>query len=217
MQTQQNRCERIPESRPLRDPISKTPNPFAGVDLAPFDPLPVILKRRSCRRFNGGSLQRKTVEDMLAYALRSDEGEWRLAPESCELHLIALAVEGMRPGIYQLEGTSREWVLRQQGDFREACHHVCLGQELASSAALMLVTTANMATLTEKFGDRGYRYACLDAGLVGERINLFAVQSGLGSTGIGGYFDDMANEMLNAPLEQGILYITLAGISDEPD
>lgn len=215
MQIQQNRCERIPESRPLRKPVPRPPNPFAGVDTDPFDPLPVILKRRSCRRFNGGSMQRKTVEDMLAYALRSDEGEWRLAPGACELHLIALAVEGMRPGIYRLDGDSREWVLRSQGDFREACHHVCLGQELAAQAAFMLVTTADMAALTEKYGDRGYRYACMDAGILGERINLFAVQAGFGSTGIGGYFDDMANEMLEAPLEQGILYITLAGVSDE--
>jgi hypothetical protein len=54
----------------------------------------------------------------------------------------------------------------------------------------------------------------MDAGQIGERINLWAVQLGLGSSGIGGYYDDLANELLGAPLAHGILYISLVGVPE---
>ena len=91
---------------------------------------------------------------------------------------------------------------------------MCLGQALANECAFALVHTADLASLTGTYGDRGYRYACMDAGQIGERINLWAVHAGLGSSGIGGYYDDQANELLDIPLTHGILYITLAGVPE---
>jgi nitroreductase len=92
---------------------------------------------------------------------------------------------------------------------------MCLGQDLAAECAYALVYTADLAALAGTYGDRGYRYACLDAGQIGERLNLWAVHQGLGSSGIGGYYDDQANELLAAPLAQGILYISLVGVPEE--
>jgi hypothetical protein len=91
---------------------------------------------------------------------------------------------------------------------------MCLGQDLASECAFALVHTADLAALAEDYGDRGYRYACMDAGQIGERLNLWAVHQELGSSGIGGYYDDQANELLEAPLAHGILYITLVGVPE---
>ena len=52
----------------------------------------------------------------------------------------------------------------------------------------------------------------MDAGQIGERINLVCQHLGLGTSGIGGYFDDLINQTLDLPLTQGILYMTTVGV-----
>jgi hypothetical protein len=91
---------------------------------------------------------------------------------------------------------------------------MCLGQNLASECAFVLVYTSDLAELTGDYGDRDYRKACMDAGQIGERLNLWAVHQGLGSSGIGGYYDDQANELLAAPQSYGIPCITLVGVPE---
>jgi nitroreductase len=62
-----------------------------------------------------------------------------------------------------------------------------------------------------RFGDRSYRYLHLDAGHLGQRLNLAAVRLGLGASGIAGFFDDRVNEVLGIPVEEAILYLTTLG------
>ncbi|MFN3428693.1 MAG: nitroreductase family protein, partial [Candidatus Sericytochromatia bacterium] len=61
------------------------------------------------------------------------------------------------------------------------------------------------------YGDRAYRYLHLDAGHLGQRLNLAAIRMGLGVSGIGGFFDDQVNELLGIPEREAVLYITTLG------
>ena len=85
----------------------------------------------------------------------------------------------------------------------------------ANGITFALIYTADMEALVSDYGDRGYRYACMDCGVIGERIQLWAVHRELGSSGIGGYYDDLANELLELPLSHGVLYLTVVGVPDE--
>ena len=53
-----------------------------------------------------------------------------------------------------------------------------------------------------RYGDRAYRYLHLDAGHLGQRINLAAIRLGLGVSGIGGFFDDQVNDVLGIPEDE---------------
>ncbi len=217
MQVQQNACERIYRDQPLRPPVAP-PSAGARFDAAGFNPQSVILRRRSTRKFNGGSLLLKDAEDMLRYAFRPAGmigPSPLLAPGQLEFNLAVFAVEGRAPGIYSLESETLVWNLKKAGDFREELRGVSLGQDLASECSWALIYTADIPRLVSVYGDRGYRYACMDAGQIGERIQLWAVHRDLGSSGIGGYYDDLANELLGLPLTHGILYITLVGVPEE--
>jgi SagB-type dehydrogenase family enzyme len=214
MQVQQNACERIRSEKTLRP---APPGPCGGPAFSvpkDFNPLKTILNRRSCRKFNGGSLALDRLREMLAYTFRSAGSPWCLASDRLEFHLVALGVDGLEPGVYRLRASTLELTLHRSGDFRSEAYFMCLGQDLANECAFALVHTADLAPLAEAYGDRGYRYACMDAGQIGERINLWAVHAGLGSSGIGGYYDDQANELLDIPLSHGILYITLVGVPE---
>lgn len=228
MQVQQNACERIHKAETARVRVSGLPSAVPGAPRAVpgspqgvpfepsgFNPLKTILQRRSCRKFTGASISLAQTRDCLAFAFRQEGAPWSLAPGVLDFHLVALGVEGLESGVYRLDPTTLALSAARLGDFRSESLFMCLGQELAMECAFVLVHTADLASLVEAYGDRGYRYACMDAGQVGERLNLWAVHKNLGSSGIGGYYDDQANELLEIPLSHGILYISLVGVPAE--
>ncbi|NJO94245.1 MAG: SagB/ThcOx family dehydrogenase, partial [Hydrococcus sp. RM1_1_31] len=53
-----------------------------------------------------------------------------------------------------------------------------------------------------------YRYLHMDAGHLGQRLNLAAIYLNLGASGIGGFFDDQVNEVLGIPEDEAVIYIT---------
>ena len=214
MQVQQNACERIRSEAP-RAPIA-LPCGGPAFALPPgYNPFQTIRRRRSCRKFTGSPVSLDRIREILAYAFRSEGAPWCLAPGRLGFHLVALGVEGLEPGVYRLDPVTLGLSLQRPGDFRSETYFICLGQDLASECAFALVHTADLTALAGAYGDRGYRYACMDAGQIGERLNLCAVHQGLGSSGIGGYYDDQANELLNLPLSEAILYISLVGVPAE--
>ncbi|MBW8889927.1 MAG: SagB/ThcOx family dehydrogenase [Fibrobacteres bacterium] len=213
MQVQQNACERIRSEKP-RAPVSGACGGPAFPLPSRYSPFKAILSRRSCRKFTGASVTLDQVREALAYAFRPEGAPWCLAPGQLGFHLVALGIKGLEPGVYELDPATLGLTERRRGDFRSETYFMCLGQDLASECAFALVHTANLAALAEVYGDRGYRYACMDAGQIGERLNLWSVHQGLGSSGIGGYYDDQANELLKAPLAHGILYISLVGVPE---
>ena len=52
----------------------------------------------------------------------------------------------------------------------------------------------------------------MDAGHLGQRINLAAIHLNLGVSGIGGFFDDNVNEILGIPEDEAVVYITTLGV-----
>ena len=52
----------------------------------------------------------------------------------------------------------------------------------------------------------------MDAGHLGQRINLAAINLKLGVSGIGGFFDDNVNEILGIPEDEAVVYITTLGV-----
>lgn len=225
MQVQQNSCERIRSAEglrpPVRGPCGGPPFPHAPSHTLVRPPTPAfnvlktILNRRSCRKFNGHSVALSQLRENLAFAFRREGGSWCLASDQLEFHVVALNVDGLESGVYRFHPATLALDSQRVGDFKSETLFLCLGQELAAESAYVLVHTADLAALADAYGDRGYRYACMDAGQIGERMNLWAIHQGLGSSGIGGYYDDQGNELLGLPLSHGIIYISLVGVPEE--
>jgi nitroreductase len=89
---------------------------------------------------------------------------------------------------------------------------LCLGQELGGNAAAVIFHTTDLARAVKRQGERAYRYLHLDAGIIGERLDLAALAEGLGASGIGGFFDDHVTDLLGIPKEQAVVYITTIGV-----
>ena len=61
------------------------------------------------------------------------------------------------------------------------------------------------------WGARGYRYAMLTAGRLGQSIYLGATALGLGSCGIGALYDGEARDILGLNQKSCLLYLVAAG------
>lgn len=176
-----------------------------------------ILRRRSNRQLTAGPVPVEELSALLADSYESwptdgDEGRrvW-LAAADLETYVVVQRVTGLEPGVYRFDPAAKTLTPVQAGQFDRVSHEVTLGQDLAKDAAAVIIHTADLDQVVERFGDRGYRYLSLDAGHVGQRMNLAAVRLGLGVSGIGGYFDDLGCDLCKLPRDRAIVYITCVG------
>ena len=83
----------------------------------------------------------------------------------------------------------------------------------SGNAHATLIMTAHQQRIGFPDGDRGYRYANLDAGMLGGRVYLQTVGLNLGCCGIGAYFDDEVSELIGvSPDEELVVYLAAIGV-----
>jgi len=173
-----------------------------------------LIRRRSTRRFTGGSLDLSDISRVLDFGHRAlSPGRARFLQSGSLLstYLVCHRVDGLKPGAYRYLSGEHQLAPVVEGDLRVCSLDYCLGQDLAGDAAALVVHCADLATAVEVFGDRAYRYLHLDAGFIGQQMNLAATHLGVGVSGIAGFFDDEVNDALRLPATEAIIYITVLG------
>jgi SagB-type dehydrogenase family enzyme len=158
---------------------------------APHDSLERVIKRRgSARYFGAEPIPTGVLSDILERATGGIPTDY--APEGSrrvEIYLIANAVEGLEPGAYVWD--SGDFRLLRRGNLRREAGYLCLEQPLGATAAATLFLMADLGSVFESFGDRGYRAAQLEAGTVGGKIYLGAYSWRWGATGLTFYDDEV--------------------------
>ncbi|HAT12881.1 MAG TPA: SagB-type dehydrogenase domain-containing protein [Microcoleaceae bacterium UBA11344] len=194
-----------------------TPSIPWGVNLENLEN--TILKRRSTRSYTGASLSLGELLVLLDFTYQphhyTDQG-LDGSPDYFDLSLIETflavsGVNGLEAGCYYYAPKAQELRQIRFKNFRRELHYLCLGQELGRDAGVLLFHTADLKKAVGKYGDRVYRYLHMDAGHLGQRLNLAAIQLRLGVSGIAGFFDDKVNEVLGIPADEAVVYITTLG------
>jgi SagB-type dehydrogenase family enzyme len=173
-----------------------------------------IAARRSTRAFRRTAVPKAALFRVLAHAYPTPPRHL-FAPELLETFLVAADVDGVPSGSYFYESSPRRLVERVLGDYGQTLHHLGLGQDIFVDAAAVLIHAVDLTRAVARYGDRAYRLALLDAGHVGERLNLAALREGFGASGCGGYFDDEMNRVLKIPESRAVVYITVLGTPAE--
>ncbi len=183
-----------------------------------------ILKRRSTRAYNGANLTLEELKALLDFSYQPQhylEQGLGSSPDYFDLSLIEtfIAVSGvddLEEGCYYYAPKAQELRQIRFKNFRQELYYLCLGQELGRDAAAVVFHTADLGKAIAQEGDRAYRYLHMDAGHLGQRINLAAIHLDLGVSGIGGFFDNQVNEVLGIPPDEAVLYITTLGRPRRP-
>ncbi|NJR69138.1 MAG: SagB/ThcOx family dehydrogenase [Synechococcales cyanobacterium CRU_2_2] len=220
-----------PIQPPRPDPEDKYNFPFCSRFDTRCDPIhwgedlqylpQTILQRRSTRAYSGLDLTQAELNQLLDFTYQPEHYRLQGLPEApdyfaldlIETFVVVSGVEGLEAGCYYYAPKAEELRQIRFKNFRPELHYLCLGQELGRDAGAVVFHTADLHKAVEIYGDRAYRYLHLDAGHLGQRLNLAAIRLGLGVSGIAGFFDDQVNEVLGIPAQEAVLYITTLGRS----
>ena len=186
-----------------RDGNGKSNTTFA-VTLPPPDrqgivPLEkTIQQRRTVRSFLPAPLSIVQMAQLLwaAQGITELGGFKRAAPSAGALYPMDVygvvgknGVDSLESGVYHYKSGRHQLSRHTPGDLRRAVSRDALSQMWMADAPLILVVTAEYRRVAVKYGDRGNRYAMIEAGHIGQNIFLQAEALGL-KAAIVGAFDD---------------------------
>lgn len=164
-----------------------------------------IRGRRSVRNYSGRAMSLKQLSQLLFAAqgitgriygqpLRTSPSAGALYP--IELYAVVMNVQGLPQGIYHYGVQEHELQLVKEGDFRNEMSEAGLQQDMLGQADVTFVLSAVFDRTGHKYGERGYRYAYMEAGHISQNIALEAVSLGLGSVTVGAFLDSEVNDMI---------------------
>jgi SagB-type dehydrogenase family enzyme len=176
-----------------------------------------LFERRSVRGYKNEALSLAGVSQLLWAAQGiTDANGGRTAPSAgalypLEVYLVAGNVAGLPAGIYKYspEGHSIKPII--DGDRRAELSRAALGQTFIADAPASFVITTVYARTMVKYGERGIRYADLEAGHAAENLLLQGVAIGIGTVPIGAFDDRSVAAVLELPRDETPLYIIPAG------
>jgi len=146
-----------------------------------------ILQRGSTRAFARKPIAAEELAAIMATSNHHENGDLACLAET---YLIANAVEGLVPGAYYYRRESGAFELVKAGDFRAEAGYLCLEQQLGADCSALIIYMCDLERILRCFGNRGYRNAHLEAGLLGGRAYLASYSIGRGATGLTFYDDD---------------------------
>ncbi len=175
--------------------------------LVPIQPLPdqdmpgdtieqVIMRRGSTRQFSQESISFAQLSTMLKRATAGIPGDFLNGSTLNELYLIVNAVDDLSPGAYVFHQDTLTLELIKEGNFRHDAGHLGLGQEIPADASVDVFVLADLRVILERFGNRGYRAAQLEASITGGKLYLSAYALRLGASGLT-FFDDDVTEFFS--------------------
>ena len=171
----------------------------------PSDAAPLsqaILDRGSTRRFAREPIPLGHFRTMLEHATRGIPADY-LAPEGSSLvdiYAIVNSVAGLPSGAYFFSPGDNQLELLRGGEFREESGHLGFEQALPADASAVLFFMAGLDGVLARFGNRGYRVAQMEAGVLGGKMYLAAHSLGLGATGLT-FYDDSVTQFFSPHAE----------------
>jgi SagB-type dehydrogenase family enzyme len=170
-----------------------------------------IAARGSTREFSGEAITAGALSSALHHATRGFPAD--VPAGLVDLYVNVHAVTDLAPGAYAYDPAAHALLRLRAGDVREASAFLCLEQALGGTSSATVFFLADLARVLERWGNRGYRLANLEAGLIGGRLYLGAYGQRLGATGL--TFYDRAVVDFFSPHAAGkdALFVTALGRS----
>ena len=171
-----------------------------------------IARRGSSRRFLREAVTLPQLSTILHRSTRGVPADF-LDPRGAMLnrvYLIVHAVEGLAPGAYAYRRQEGALELLDEGEMRRVAGFLGLQQALPADASVDVFMLADLPAVLDRYGNRGYRAAQLEGGVVGGRMYLAAYAQRLGATGLT-FFDDDVTEFFS-PHARGLSTMFLVAL-----
>jgi SagB-type dehydrogenase family enzyme len=113
-----------------------------------------------------------------------------------DAYFIANDVEGLPRGSYYFNRNSESLDLLKRDVHRDVSGYLCLWQSLFSDASVVFFLMTPLEQVIASYGNRGYRAAQFEAGIIAGKIYLAAYAQGIGASG-STFFDDAVTEFFS--------------------
>jgi SagB-type dehydrogenase family enzyme len=189
----------------LKEDVMELPAPRSRGDMSVET---AIDRRRTVRSFLANPLTREQLGQLLwaAQGITGGGGVKRAAPSAGALYPMDVyavlgegGAEAMEAGVYRYDPKSHALMAVSTGDRRRELARAALSQMWLAKAPVNLVVTAEYDRATGKYGERGHRYAIMEAGHIGQNLFLQATALDLAAGIVGAFQDRKVNEVLGLP------------------
>lgn len=226
----------FPEIRRMHGASSKLPGPVQdfepmrdclGLHSQATDTLPEREAWPAVHNYAGAVFKRRSTRNYVRKELSSDEflalleslcpacpesgDAARVVESALAVGFLSGSVQDLDPGFYLLDTGVKSISLAAKGFLMEEMTHACLDQQWLSNCALHFLFLADLEKLETVWGSRGYRYAMLTAGRLGQRLYLAATSMRIGCCGIGAFYDDETAQLLKLGPHSSLLYLVASG------
>src|SRR5262249_58550015 len=130
-----------------------------------------------------------------------------------DVSLIVNAVDALPAGAYVVRRERAALELLQEGEFRRDAGYLGLGQEIPADASADVFLLGDLDRAFSRYGDRGYRAAALEAGIIGGRLYLAAYAQRVGASGLTFFDDDVTAFFSPHARGKSVLFLVALGIS----
>jgi SagB-type dehydrogenase family enzyme len=225
------RLESTPELQlSLARAVRRLPRPETALPPPRRPELPLwdaIAARRSRREFSEVPVAAAELAALLhagygvTHTLEAPEGHrglpLRAVPSGgalypLELYVAALRIEGLETGLYHFDPLRPGLTVVRAGVSVEEVAALSTYPEIVAGCGALVLVAAIFGRTRFKYGLRGYRFALLEAGHVGQNVVLAATGLGLAAVPLGGFYDRLTDEFLGLDgVNESTLYTIAVG------
>jgi SagB-type dehydrogenase family enzyme len=209
-------------------------DPRAAVALPAPDtsPLMALLRtRRSCRAFLPRTMPMEELSTLLAGAYAvvglGQLGDARMlyrrtVPSAgglypLEPYVTCQRVEGLEDGLYHYNVRDHSMEPIRIGNLLPELSRSLINQSYLNDGNVICLFCGVFDRTLVKYGPRGYRYVLMEAGHVAQNLCLMALERGLGSVCMGGFYDAEVNRFLDIDgIQEAALYCVGLGYPSAP-
>ncbi|MFC1574251.1 SagB/ThcOx family dehydrogenase [Candidatus Latescibacterota bacterium] len=176
-----------------------------------------LSERRSVRSF---TIQPLSIEDVsqICWSAQGTTNErgYRTAPSGgalypLELYIAVGNVAGLSEGLYRYEPMRHSIVMIKKGNVIPALCKASYNQSCIRESSIVLVFSSVWERITKKYGERGRRYALIEAGHASQNVYLQAETLGLGTVAVGAFLDDEVKKIVGLQNGEDPLYMMPVG------
>jgi len=202
------------------------------------EPLPLdatlidtLIHRRSRRSYGGAAISLVVLSTLLHYACGvagavEAYGYSRLPVrmfpshgglQSSEVYLSIQNVSGAPSGVYHYHAVDHVLESLKRGSQADLLSTLAFDERFFKTAAVVFLLTGCYERLKWKYGERSYRFICIDAGFVAQNLYLVSHALGLGTCAVSGFAQDGVEELfeIDGRNEIAMLLMTLGAIAEE--
>jgi SagB-type dehydrogenase family enzyme len=173
----------------------------------------VILRRGSSRRFARIPISFAQLSTLLLRATGGIPADFLEPPGALlnDLYLVVNAVDNLPSGAYIFRRDRHALELLRPGAFRRDAGYLGLMQEIPADASVNVFFLTDLRAALGRFGNRGYRAAQLEAGLIGGKLYLTAYAQRLGASGLTFFDDDVTHFFAPHAADKSVMFLVALG------